>query len=91
MYIREHRGPGHSCPNRGDIPGSGGTFFDFGSLFMYKTAWSSPSCDGSQKRFVQSQVTARDVPRDAPCGSHTDDDASYQAYTCIYIYIDIHI
>ena len=32
-----------------DIPGPGGSFFDFGSLFMNKTVRSSPSGDGSQQ------------------------------------------
>ena len=29
-----------------DIPGLGGTFFDFGGLFIEKTARSGPPCDG---------------------------------------------
>ena len=29
-----------------DIPGRGGTFFDFGGLFIKKTAWSSAACNG---------------------------------------------
>ena len=33
----------------GDIPGPGGTFFDFGRLFISKTALVSPWGDGSQQ------------------------------------------
>ena len=46
MYIQERRGPGHSCPNWGGIPGSGGTFFHLSVLFMNEMARSSGSCDG---------------------------------------------
>ena len=49
IYIQEHRGPEHSYPNRGGIRGSGCIFFDFGGLFIEKTARSGPPCDGPSR------------------------------------------
>ena len=46
IYIQQHRGPESSCPKRGNIPGAGMTFFDFGDRFIEKSAGSSRSCDG---------------------------------------------
>ena len=34
IYITEHKGPGHSCSNRGDIPGSGVPFLILVAFFM---------------------------------------------------------
>ena len=49
IYIQERGGPEPSYPNQGDIPGPGGTFFDFGRLFIDKTVRSSRWGDGSQQ------------------------------------------
>ena len=49
IYIWEHGGLGPSYPDQGDIPGTGGTFFDSGGLFIDKLARSSAACDRSQQ------------------------------------------
>ena len=52
IYIYIYRGcpgPGHSGTYGNEIPGHGGTFFDFGGLFIKKKAQSSASCDGPRQ------------------------------------------
>ena len=67
IYIREHE-----CPNRGDIPGSGGTFFDLGIVFIHKTALGSASCDGSHGQVRTQQSRASGAVYLVRCGFFCD-------------------
>ena len=49
LYITRNMGARTLVPPSGRYPGAGGDLFDFGIIFIRKTARSSASCDGPQR------------------------------------------